>query len=187
MFNASEQWRPIPAWEGLYEVSDRGRVKSCARVISQVSRWGAPVERRWPEWIMQPVKVGNGLYLAVQLSDASEGRKALSRVSRLVLLAFVGQPPSAEHEAAHGNGDRHDNRLENLRWATPKENTSDKFVHGTVLARERNPAARITAEQVEELRRLYRQGGVRQVDLAARFGIAQTQVSRILRNESWAS
>jgi hypothetical protein len=50
----------------------------------------------------------------------------------------------------------------------------------------RNPNHRLTLEQVVELRRLYAAGGWRQVDLAARFGIKQPQVSSIVRRESWA-
>jgi hypothetical protein len=178
-----EQWRPIPDWEGLYDVSDQGRVKSLARAIHQTSRWGRPMTRRWPETILQPCRIGDGGYLAVSLWIART--QVTARINRLVLMAFVGPPPGPEYQAAHGNGDHHDNRLANLRWATPMANSADQMLHGTRPVGERNPAARISAMQADEIRRVYQRGGVKQVELAARFGLAQTQISRIVRNESW--
>jgi hypothetical protein len=183
VIQSDEQWRAIPEWEGLYDVSDHGRVKSLARVIQQTSRWGKPMTRRWPETILRPVRIGSGGYQAVSLWIART--QVVARISRLVLLTFVGPPPGPEYEAAHSNGDRDDNRLTNLRWATPKENSADRIEHGTDPIGERNPAARISAIQADEIRRVYRQGGVKQVELAARFGLAQTQISRIVRCESW--
>jgi hypothetical protein len=180
---STEQWRPIPEWEGVYDVSDQGRVKSLARVIHQTSRWGKPMTRRWAETILKPARVGSGGYLAVSLWIARS--QLVARVSRLVLLAFVGPPPSPECQAAHGNGDKDDNRLVNLRWATPMQNSADQVMHGTDPVGERNPAARISAMQADEIRRVYQQGGIKQVELAARFGLTQTQISRIVRNESW--
>lgn len=67
-------------------------------------------------------------YLAV--SPRVDGRSRTSKVHRLVLDAFVGPKPPGT-ECCHGPGGRYDNRLENLRWGTPIENTADKADHGT--------------------------------------------------------
>jgi len=66
------------------------------------------------------------------------------RVNRAVLLAHVGEPPTPEHHAAHRNGDRTDNRVSNLDWLTPKENSKDQLEHGT----------RVRGERVAHLARL---------------------------------
>jgi hypothetical protein len=58
-----------------------------------------------------------------------QGRLRGHFVHRLVLLAFTGEPPTARHQAAHGDGCRQHNALWNLRWATPKENAADKRRH----------------------------------------------------------
>lgn len=62
-----------------------------------------------------------------------KGRSINRYVHELVLYAFVGPRPSPDHEALHGNGDRADNRLDNLRWGTVLENAADRELHGHVL------------------------------------------------------
>jgi hypothetical protein len=62
-------------------------------------------------------------------------------VGELVLRAFVGPRPATHYHAAHNNGRPHDNRLTNLRWATPKENDADKDLHGTRRLRPRRLVA----------------------------------------------
>lgn len=104
----TERWLPIPDVPG-YMVSDEGRVQS-------------------PRKILKPYRNQNG-YFIVMLRD-SAGKRGWRGVHRLVLLAFVGEPPPGT-ECCHGNGVRDDNRLENLRWGTKSENSLDAVAHGT--------------------------------------------------------
>jgi hypothetical protein len=117
-----EQWRCLPDAEGRYEVSDLGRVRS----LVAGCRAGS-VPRRQP-LLMSPYDNGRG-YLVINLK-LSSGYECHG-ISELVLRAFVRPRPSATHHAAHGDGRPRDNRLQNLRWATPKENDRDKDRHGT--------------------------------------------------------
>jgi hypothetical protein len=66
------------------------------------------------------------------------GGRGRAYVHHLVLEAFVGPRPAGD-QAAHGDGDRLNNVLGNLRWATPKENNGDKRSHGTAMLGTRNP------------------------------------------------
>jgi len=120
---SAEAWRPIPGWEGFYEVSDQGRVKSCARSVP--GRPGRMINRR--ERILTPSCTADG-YLVVALSR--DNARFYMRVHRAVLLAFVGPCPVGT-EACHGDGVRHNNMLANLRWDTRSANTLDKVAHGT--------------------------------------------------------
>lgn len=52
-------------------------------------------------------------------------------IHRAVAAAFLGPKPTKKHQVAHNNGIKADNRIENLRWATPKENAQDRYGHGT--------------------------------------------------------
>lgn len=119
----SERWLPIPGWEGYYEVSDLGRVKSCARSVP--GRPGRMINRR--ERILTPMVSRDG-YLCVAL--CRDNVRHHTRVHRAVLLAFVGPCPDGM-EGCHGDGDSRNNALTNLRWDTRSANTYDKVAHGT--------------------------------------------------------
>lgn len=109
----AEEWRPIPGWLGLYEVSSFGRVKSLARVDA--------LGRPWPERVLAHEIKANGRH-RVTLYGA--GRSERRQVHHLVLEAFVGPCPDGL-EACHWNDDPADNRLGNLRWDTKAANSRD--------------------------------------------------------------
>jgi hypothetical protein len=118
----NEIWRPILGFEGIYEVSDQGRVKSLARIDGR-GHWRSTV-------LLKPALVGpkGKQYLGVHLSANGDGRQR--KVHLLVLETFVGPRPT-QHEGAHENGNKCDNRLMNLAWKTRSENSYDKQRHGT--------------------------------------------------------
>jgi hypothetical protein len=130
-----ETWRPIARHAG-YEVSDLGRVRSLDRIITKI-QCGRTVYARQRGCVLRPGRTRVG-YLLVVL-----GRGAPAYVHHLVLEAFVGPRP-AGCQAAHGDGNKLNNTLENLRWASPKENNADKVRHGTYLFGARTPNGRKT-------------------------------------------
>jgi hypothetical protein len=117
-----EIWKNIKGFEGAYQVSNHGRVKSLYRVITR----GDGVKKTISEKIMNPSRDRAG-YPTVCLSIGSL-RKPY-KVHRLVLEAFIENP---ENKACvnHKNGVKHDNRLENLEWATHQENSQHAFDTG---------------------------------------------------------
>lgn len=172
-----ERWLPVVGYEGLYEVSDMGRVKSVARVIQRKGGRVNPI----PEKILKPVMCRR--YPGVSLYRAGSPLKTPA-IHALVMAAFVGPCPEGM-QVAHNNGDRTDNRLENLRYATPLENSRDKFEHGTVLRGEQIGISKLTPEKVIEIRRLYASGQYSQQTLADMFGVWQTVVSSIVLRKTW--
>lgn len=117
---SDERWLPVVGWEGLYEVSDKARVRSTKRTVER----GRGTMRIQPKILKTSVSHG---YQVVGLWRRN--RQKLSRVHRLMLEAFVGPCPDGM-EACHGNGDRSDNRLDNLRWDTSGSNKYDIVKHG---------------------------------------------------------
>lgn len=114
-----EEWRPIPGYEGIYEVSDQGNVRSLDRVLKD--------GRHRRGQLRKPYLTNSG-YLQVDIYGGERHKKMY--VHRLVLQAFVGEPDEG-FQACHYNGNQTDNRLENLRWDSPSGNNLDKVRHGT--------------------------------------------------------
>ena len=123
MGQSTEIWKPVVGYEGIYEVSNFGRVKALPRTVIRSN--GRPCSVR--ECIRSASPNHKG-YLKVTLW---KDRKLRTRtVHTLVLEAFVGPRP-AGHVCRHLNGDPADPRLENLAWGTPVENMADRYDHGT--------------------------------------------------------
>lgn len=114
-----EVWRMIPGYEGLYLVSNLGRVKSVERV--------SPQGHLLPERIMKQFKMPSG-YLHVRL--CKDGKVKNYRVHRLVAQAFIPNPEGLP-QVNHINEDKMDNRVENLEWCDCKYNIN----HGTGIER----------------------------------------------------
>lgn len=126
----TEEWRAVPGFEGQYEVSDHGRVRSLDRTedfqrIDYRSGKLTDVSRRHIGAVLVPEKVKKSGYLRVQL-----GRGNKIYVHTLVLTAFTGPCPDG-FECLHGDGDRTNNCDFNLRWGTRIENVADMVKHGT--------------------------------------------------------
>lgn len=125
--NLNEQWKTIPSLPD-YQASNMGRIKSLKT-----------------QKILSGCLNENGYYKFC----LSVGGKNIYRIrSSLVMEAWHGARP-AHKVVCHENGDPSDDRLENLKYKTQKENIADKYRHGTILFGERNPRARITKEIAE--------------------------------------
>ena len=129
-----ERWLPVVGWEGYYEVSNQGRVRSVQREIQfrdgRVFTYESQIRSLTPQ-----VPYG---HLAVGLKR--NGSRITVRVHRLVLEAFVGPCPEGM-EGCHNDGDASNNALSNLRWDTSSANKQDMIRHGTnyMLNRTRCP------------------------------------------------
>lgn len=178
-----EIWKPVPGWEGLYSISSMGNVRSEGRVVNVLTRWGHRSPRRWPVKLLkqQVCKGGHMGYMMVHLKEASRGREA-HYVHRLVCRTFLGEPQNGQ-EAAHGDGDPKNNRLANLRWATPAENMEDKLRHGKVPSGERHKFAKLTDAAVRDIRSA--KGATTDRDLARQYGVSQATVHAVRIGRTW--
>jgi len=119
----TEYWRPVKDYEGLYEVSNLGSVRSMDRSIH--TKTGV---RHWQGKLLKP-RIGSGGYALVSLYHA--GRVIHPRIHVLVLETFVGPRPAPDYDCCHNDGNAANNSLCNLRWDTRRENHADLVRHGT--------------------------------------------------------
>lgn len=145
-----ELWKPIPGYEGLYEVSNMGRIMSL------------PKRGRYAE-ILRASHVRG--YLVVGLHK--DGRQLTKSVHRLVLEAFVGHCPEGM-EACHYNDERTDNRLVNLRWDTRSENRKDNIRNGRNFERKKTHCPRGHPLEVPNLTNTLKTRGHRDCKACAR-------------------
>lgn len=165
-----ERFRAVPGFETRYAVSDYGRLKSL------FSGRGTHLGK------ILGCKVSNKGYLSAVLWDGT--KRHYRSVHSLILETFVGPRPSGS-QINHRNGIKTDNRLSNLEYSTPKENTDHSIrVLGNRVDGEFNNAAKLTEKQVAEIRYSHRMGASQQT-IADHFGVCQAHVSRIVRGKNW--
>ena len=170
----SEQWKAVPGFDGLYEVSDQGRVRSYA------SMGPGGAKRRKGEAHPVAIVVRNQYgHRAVGLQVS--GKQRLFSVHRLVLEAFVGPCPTG-HEGRHvDENDPGNNCLSNLRWGTKQENEQDKRRHGTATLsggkRKRAVRGSLSLEQAREI--VAASAAISHRELARRYGVSGTYVAQI--------
>jgi hypothetical protein len=166
-----EIWKPVVGWQGLYGVSNMGRVRS----YQLKGPRGQRSIRSEPKLMRLAKRTG---YPSVSLE--SSGVKVSCSVHRLVLEAFVGPCPKGM-ECAHNNGVRDDCRLSNLRWDTPSNNNADKNKHGTAYRGERVNTAVLNPKLVRWLRA----SGLGDTELANSLGVHRTTIWQARTARSW--
>lgn len=159
-----EIWASIAGIDG-YEVSTHGRVRS----------WrGAPAIR--PR-VLRPTAAKHGSYPQVGLSIYGRKNPVVKSVHRLVAQAFIPNPDN-KPDVAHINGDPTDNRVQNLRWSTERENTRDRIGHGTW-------GFKLNDVQVREIRRLYSHGDISKRTLGKMYDVSDSAIGDIVNRVTW--
>jgi len=164
--NTIERWKSIPEAPS-YSISSFGRV---ARVSG--GQGARPMIRRQD--------LEHTGYLRVRLSEG--GVRLRLSVHRLVAFAFLGNPPTDRHQVAHYDGDKTNNHVSNLRWATCKENIGDKKRHGTQPRGESQGRSKLTEKDVIAIRESSENYRV----LAKRYGVHKETINRIRSRKNWS-
>jgi hypothetical protein len=176
------EWKDIPGYEGFYQISTMGKIRSVERTIREFdSRWGKIRTKRLKSKIITPAVNGTH-YSNVMLSK--NGRAKSHFVHRLVLEVFVGSCPEGM-ECCHKDGNMYNNELSNLRWDTRKNNHADNVVNGTRLHGSKNPRAKLTELKVKKILKLWATGDYTQQELADMNEVCQGAISSIVRREKW--
>jgi hypothetical protein len=167
-----EVWKEIAGYEGLYEVSNFGRMRSLDR-IGNHAIYGDFVKKGQ---ILTPCKTSGYPSYKLRLNKRTNTVYA----HRIVLNTFVGQCPKGM-EGCHNDGNKNNPRLDNLRWDTSKNNKLDMVAHGTDGKGERASMAKLTTIQVLEIRNSSERNGV----LAKKYGVGTSTISLIIHRKNW--
>ena len=170
----AEEWRDVPGYEGKYQVSNKGRVRSLDRWVKNGKK-----SKRFHRGGILKHSLSTVGYPYISLT---EGRK--TSIHRLVLEVFVGPCPKGM-ETRHLNGIRTDNRLENLCWGTNMENHQDKIRHGNSIRGEKSWSSKLTETDILEIRNMLKQGIVHRV-IAEQYGVGRRTIGDIANNACWA-
>jgi hypothetical protein len=174
---ASEVWIPALGYEGKYEVSDAGRVRSVDRYTTTR---GKPFWRKG-RVLKQSINRDGYAYVGIGRSSTAK----LRLVHHVVLESFVGLR-AKKQQCCHINGKRDDNRLANLKWGSASENQQHKVLHGTDSRGERSGMAKLTEECVKRALDM-RACGVPGRAIGRWFGVHPDYMNTLLAKGRWGS
>ncbi len=177
-----EIWKSIAGYEGCYEISDYGQVRSLSRIVAFRNCMGTLVTRQFQSRLLKCICNYYG-YAIVGLYDPIHHRRRQHKIHRLVLNTFVGPCPPGQ-EGRHLDGDKLNNQLGNLCWGTSKENNADRVVHGTSNQGERHGSAKLTNDKVRQIRKL-RSDGWAYLKIAHKYKVDRVAVMNIVKRKSW--
>lgn len=166
------KWVPVYGYEGRYEINESGDIRS-------LQFKGVP--RQSPLLISKWVRKNQGGYVTVNLSK--DGANRTRYLQQVVLESFVGPRPDGM-DACHNDGNPLNNHISNLRWDTKSSNQIDRRKHGTDMRGERHHNARLTEDDVREIRYLLA-FGARVCDLARLYGVSTCPISGIKNGTLW--
>lgn len=172
MNSADEIWVPVYGYEGIYEVSSLGRVRSLKRIV----RFGKST-RVVEGGVIRPILGSRGYFV---VNFTANGSRKQHFLHKLVLESFVGPRPDGM-DACHNNGNPLDCAIANLRWDTRSGNHKDKRKHGTWQVGERANNVKLTEAVVREIR----QRKLLASEAQREFGLSRTNAKRIVSYKTW--
>lgn len=176
-----ELWKAVPDFEGMYEVSNLGRVKSLARTIMRSNGKKQTINER----LLRTFTDDQG-YARASLSDENH-RQHLIQVHQLMMLAFKGPCPEGM-QVRHLNGRAKVNKLFNLRYGTFSENQLDRIAHGTDMRGEKHWLAALTNSQVRRIKKKLKSHYKGMcLEIAAEYDVSVGIIRSIKKNKTYRS
>lgn len=169
----NEIWKPVKGYEGFYEVSNLGRVKSLDRIVPSKSKTGTPCTRKVKGRIMKNGKDGHG-YPHISLRKDRATKNAA--VHRLAAEAFLPKVEGKEY-VNHINSDYTNNCVENLEWCTSNENNIHAWKQGNRVATNAKPIAMfsLNGEHIKDFQSV--------AEASRNTGICETGIRNCCKNK----
>lgn len=164
-----EIWKPVPNFDA-FEASSTGkvrRIRSCK---------GTPIQD------ITPRKGVDGYW---RISIKQDGVRLCTTLHRLICQVFHGDPPSDRHCVSHLDGNKDNNSVSNLAWATYSENELQKRLHGCAQIGERNGAAKLSTDKVIAIRSANYSDRGSAAKLAKFFGVSPSVICHVRHYKTW--
>lgn len=178
----AEVWKPVRGYEGVYEISDLGRVRRLAKSVACGA--GGQYRRTLPPTVLRPQMTRNGYQKVCLYADGvSENRL----IHRLVAEHHLPPPVGEQCEVNHIDLCKTNNRVSNLEWSTHRENIAHACAAGRFdAARNPNRRLKLSPADVAAIRESVAAGWLQRA-IGARYGVQQSTVSKIVLGARWAA
>ena len=176
----AEQWKNVTGYEGLYQVSNLGRVKSVLRYVKHPN-----LKRKKVNEKIISSKISTRKYIKCCIYKNGIASHILAH--RLVAIAFIPNPEN-KLEVNHINGIKHDNRVENLEWCTASENQIHAYKNKLSISTkgEKCSWSKLTQKQVLMIRRLYKiNPNTNQRNIAKKLNVSFSLINIIIKRKAW--
>lgn len=173
-----EVWKDIPKYEGFYEISNHGRIRSVTRTVTFTDSR----KRTWKAKIKNLKKAKNGYYMTQLYKN---GKFESFYVHHLVLLAFVGPCPEGMQCRHFPDNNRTNNNIWNISWNTSAQDAQDKITMNTIPRGETHINSKLTEKQVREIRHLYSTKQYLMKDIAKIYNVSTTTIVFIINKKRW--
>lgn len=175
-----EEWKPVVGFEGLYEVSDMGRVRSLDReIVDNSSGWHKQRSRKFQGKLLIP-RNHTGGYVQYIL-----GHSKYVYAHRLVAVMFISNPKMYQ-EINHKDGNKKNNIVSNLEWVSRQGNADHAWKNGLIKSTpHKTRLVKLTPEIVTEIKKIHSIGLLNYTDIARKYKVSINAISRAIRGLTW--
>ena len=172
-----ERWLPVVGYEGYYEVSDQGRVRSVERTITYKDGrvYG------YPSKLIKLHKRSNYYYVRLRISCSLKS----FAIHRLVLSTFAPVDGWEELEVRHNDDTPANNQLTNLCWGTSQDNSNDCVSRNRQSRGEKVPQSKLRERDVKTIRQLF-DDGRSQAAISRLFVVDPETIRNVVLGKSWS-
>lgn len=174
-----EIWKDIEGYEGIYQVSDEGNVRS----LDRITKYKNTIHKM--KLSGKPIKGNTNTRGYRYVNLCKNSNKKTITVHRLVMKHFI---PNHENksEINHIDGNKTNNKLSNLEWVTSKENYDHSVSIGLRKNRYKGNNPKLNENEVKAIREMYDSGNYTQKEIAEKYDVNRNTIGDLLSRKSWS-
>lgn len=178
-FEVVEIWKDIPGFEGYYQASNLGNIKTLARLVVQ-----SPTRTAMRSERVLKQKVSHDGRMQISLSI--DKVRSYYNVHRLIAFCFIGEQPSKLHEINHKDGNPQNNFYQNLEWVSKSYNIKHAWQIGLKNQDgEKNPSSKLTEKDVYEIRDLTKHTKLKNKEIAEMYSVSDSLIYQVKTYKIW--